>query len=270
MRSAVLAASFLSPSVSYAWSLQTRQTAPSALLSRFVNTTKQWKPLGGEPGGVLEIVPILVNLNLAEQSDLSIRSAAQTITSSVSLLLSDHIQISFPSSPGSINDPRTWSYECPAPGCSSPAACHSLFDCIYPSVYLESFQSVTGLEACLHDNVYNQPTADLSSLLCLIQLAPLLQQTACSNADLEFTKENWINAITDQNLNIFAQGGVDTEGVWWRGNSTELPNDLGRELLGLSSFQCSLERPCTATLSCDNVGTHTTQAQGIRVNSARR
>ena len=220
------------------------------------NSTTQWVPLENTPSAETrsQQVPILIMLGSSGSTDRgSSTTPEQLLRNLNSWTQAANVELLVPSSPGNLQDPRQWNYECPPPGCSSPAQCHALHDCIYK--YMSEAGPATPLDTtCIIGNVYPHLSASAGRLSCLLEITPRGRSTGCGDIGSLLTAETWRNAATDKNLQVFVEGGVDTEGLWWPGSSGDFSQALFSQLLGSEATECSLNTPCNAILNCHQVG----------------
>ena len=77
--------------------------------------------------------------------------------------------------------------------------------------------------------------------------------------------------MTDENIQTFINGGVDSLGIIWPGRDLDLSfsQDMGRQLTGIDNYQCSLESPCKHDLICSDIGSRTAYEGGREVWQSR-
>ncbi|KAL9035206.1 MAG: hypothetical protein Q9214_006694, partial [Letrouitia sp. 1 TL-2023] len=129
----------------------------------------------------------------------------------------------------------------------------------------------------------SEPDADLrvcisesfnETLACEIYISDvryLAQDSCASRIDTVDAESRWQMEAVDQNLQVFMESGGDSRGIWWQGlkpvgeengNPPSLSSELGKQMIGDTSFQCSLASPCLPNLDCHTVGSHIAYALG--------
>ncbi|KAI9706033.1 MAG: hypothetical protein M1836_005439 [Candelina mexicana] len=112
-------------------------------------------------------------------------------------------------------------------------------------------------ESCLQ----NDPAFVGESIQCGVLIAPLknyVNSTLFGHpcGEDEIGARLWNATFTDENLQTFITGGLDTNGVYWPGqHATEsFSQALGGQLTKIAGFQCSLEHPCNYQFDCAEIG----------------
>ena len=95
----------------------------------------------------------------------------------------------------------------------------------------------------------------------------LLLNTTQWNQGLEpceaISSGTWRSVATDNNLRIFKDGGIDSDGlrIYALGNES-LSSKLREDFLGANPINCTLETLCEAPQDCDQVGSRFTATRG--------
>lgn len=75
-----------------------------------------------------------------------------------------------------------------------------------------------------------------------------------ANSSWILSQENWKDAKVDKNLDIFINGGIDTEGYLWPGTKNQtLSHQLGIQLYNVETWNCSIETPCPHVEHCEDL-----------------
>lgn len=112
------------------------------------------------------------------------------------------------------------------------------------------------------------------TLACEIYISDvryLAQDSCASRINTIDAERRWQMEAVDENLQVFMESGGDSRGIWWQGlkpvgedygNQPSFSSELGRQMIGDTSFQCSLASPCLPNLDCHTVGSHIAYALG--------
>ena len=101
----------------------------------------------------------------------------------------------------------------------------------------------------------------------------LRQNYGCDTAEYTQEAPKWLDNHVDDNFQIFLNGGIDSEAVWWPGfdqKQQSLSSTVGLQLLGNQDLKCSLETPCTNQLKCNDIGSRTAIAIGTSTNAVAK
>ena len=158
---------------------------------------------------------------------------------------------------------------CAPPQCSPNSMCRIVYACLR-DVWLDMDQAYLGnarlsggpFAACLR-------RAQLTHFRCGLWVISLRTFTNdnCLDESYKLSPANWEATKTSENIQIFRQGGQDSEGVSWPGQPPDetFSQSLGSQLTKIGDYHCSLENPCTYKLQCDGVGSWSSIQQGTAV-----
>ena len=112
----------------------------------------------------------------------------------------------------------------------------------------------------------------------------------CASTNIPLSRDLWDQTATDASLQSFIESGPDSAGIWWQGlvpvissnqslisehsieywpqETLSFSSALGRQTLGDSSFQCSLENSCRPVLGCETAGSYLARALGKEIQPA--
>ncbi|KAL8686906.1 MAG: hypothetical protein Q9218_006778 [Villophora microphyllina] len=91
------------------------------------------------------------------------------------------------------------------------------------------------------------------------------QAKPCDDDIWDLTEPNWTYLRVGQNLQIAMEGGIDLNGVYWKGRNNNTPFDefFGQQFWNVDRISCTLANPCQHELNCDtDVGSFTAVALG--------
>lgn len=155
--------------------------------------------------------------------------------------------------------------------------CKRFYGCLFYTLLHSATQDPE-----LSDNA-SDPDADLhvcvselfnKSLACEIYVSDvryLAQDSCASRISTVDAESRWQMEAVDKNLQVFIESGGDSRGIWWQGltpvgeengDQSSLSSELGKQMMGDTSFQCSLASPCLPNLDCHTVGSHIAYALG--------
>lgn len=82
------------------------------------------------------------------------------------------------------------------------------------------------------------------------------QHQSCISSAYERSVANWLETLTDRNIQIFLEGGLGTDDIYYIGRNKDLTltQDLGRQYTRYDNYQCSLKQPCAKELICSEIG----------------
>ena len=97
---------------------------------------------------------------------------------------------------------------------------------------------------------------------CMIELRDLSLKPDCAGSYWDLVPDNWLHYQTDERLRAALQGGVDSDGLYWKGgDGAPLAETFGRQFWGLY-IKCTLADPCQRVLDCTSVGSFTVNPMG--------
>ena len=164
--------------------IQSRQVASLISLLQLNPQTNLWGPLDPHPPGtpLLRPFPILVNSGRPDgESNATTSSSAALLGQLSAWIGADGVEMTFPSTPGSVQEVRSWKYQCPQPGCATPSQCHTFYGCVAQVLG----DSTAAFVDCLATKVFNDSNLPQPFVSCLLQVGPRRNQIACDAPSLK-------------------------------------------------------------------------------------
>ncbi|KAI4271394.1 MAG: hypothetical protein LQ337_006033, partial [Flavoplaca oasis] len=157
---------------------------------------------------------------------------------------------------------------------SSREICLPRFYCLVDSILYLQYLSGGDLSArpspqqtfsdCLADkfNITSEQET-VSTWGCMIELKDQTRVRNCASEYWDLTQDWWMRLETDEQLQIAFQGGVDSQGLYWKGRSENatLSESFGRQFWNVN-LKCTLSNPCQHALDCTSVGSFTANPTG--------
>ncbi len=168
---------------------------------------------------------------------------------------------------------------CDVVPCSASEVCYPVYYCLFHTLlngtssndlYLDNKLPVN--RDCLYQNFgIDQRDGDQSTWRCAFYLSSVArsgsnqQLVPCQSEIWDLSPTNWREQDVDRNIQISQQGGLDSEGVYWRGRSNDasrFDETFALLLWNKPGVRCTLASPCQPDFDCTSIGSFTAVALG--------